>query len=187
MAHEHHSKHSVIFLTGFMGSGKSTVGPILANTLGFEFIDLDAVLERQEKMKITDIFKNFGEARFREMERVAVHELGAGRRLVAALGGGTVVHQPTLDEIVRSGVLVYLQSTPPFIYQRLRSKTNRPMLLQSDGSTMDNEQLLRHIETLLAKRAPFYEQAHITVSIDNRRVGQTVDTIVRELRGHVDF
>ena len=187
MANEHHSKHSIIFLTGFMGSGKSTVGPILANTLGFEFIDLDAVLERQEKMKITDIFKNFGEARFREMERVAVHELGAGRRLVAALGGGTVVHQPTLEEIVRRGVLVYLQSTPPFICQRLRSKTNRPMLLQPDGSLMDSEQLLRHIEMLLAKRAPFYEQAHITVCIDNQRVGQTVDIIVKELRGYVDF
>ena len=170
-----------------MGSGKSTVGPILANTLGFEFIDLDAVLEKQENMKITEIFKKFGEARFREMERTAVREFGIGRRLVVALGGGTPVHEPTLDEILHRGVLVYLQSTPPFIYQRLRSKTNRPMLLQSDGSLMDGEQLQSHIETLLAKRAPFYEQAHITVCIDNRRVGQTVDTIVKELRGHVDF
>lgn len=170
-----------------MGSGKSTVGPILANTLGFEFIDLDAVLEQQENMKITEIFKKFGEARFREMERVTVREFGIGRRLVVALGGGTPVHQPTLDEILRRGVLVYLQSTPPFIYQRLRTKTNRPMLLQPDGSTMGEEQLLGHIEMLLAKRTPFYEQAQITISIDGRRVGQTVDTIVKELRGHVDF
>jgi shikimate kinase len=187
MSHEHHGKNSIIFLTGFMGSGKSTVGPILANTLGFEFMDLDAVLEHQEKMKITDIFKNFGEARFREMERAAVHEFGAGRRLVVALGGGTVVHQPTLDEILRKGVLVYLQSTPSSIFQRLRTKTNRPMLLQPDGSPMSGDQLLGHIETLLSKRIPFYEQAQITICIDNRRVGQTVDTIVKELRGHVNF
>lgn len=185
--HDHHLKHSIIYLTGFMGSGKSTIGPILANTLGYEFVDLDAVLEQREKMKVAEIFKVRGEARFREMERELVHQLGTRERLVVALGGGTIVHQSTLEEVCRKGLLIYLQSSPASIYQRVKSKKNRPLLLQPDGSLMEGEQLVRHIETLLSRRSPFYEQAHITVSIDNRLVGQTVDAIVKELRGYVKF
>ena len=98
-------KRFIIFLTGFMGSGKSTIGPILANTIGYSFVDLDLFIEQKEKRKIGDIFKEEGEKAFRKMERTFLKEVAGTPRSVISLGGGTITDQDSLNLMKESGVL----------------------------------------------------------------------------------
>ncbi len=181
------AKKTLVFLAGFMGSGKSTIGPILANTIGYEFIDLDALIEREEKRKINEIFRADGEENFRIIERRAVRGLFAGRHRVVSLGGGTIAHQPTLNEIRAAGYLVYLKSDVTHIYHRLRSKADRPMLRDEEGNLLDADQLEQKIADLLRKREPFYEQADLVVHTDDKKIGYTIDELVKALKPHVDI
>jgi shikimate kinase len=179
-------KRLVIFLTGFMGSGKSTIGPILANTIGYSFIDLDLFIEQKEKRKIGDIFKAQGEKAFREMERTFLREVAGTPRTVISLGGGTITDQDSLDLVKESGVLVYLKVGPEYIYKRLRTKSDRPMLRTADGDLMDAEQLQLRIDELLTKRKGYYEQAHVIIHTDDKKIGNTIDELVKMLRHHID-
>jgi shikimate kinase len=179
-------KRLIIFLTGFMGSGKSTIGPILANTIGYNFVDLDLFIEQQEKRKIGDIFKQEGEKAFREMERKFLKQVAGTPRLVISLGGGTITDQDSLDLVKESGVLVYLKADPEYIYKRLRTKSDRPMLRTADGDLMDAEQLQLRIDELLTKRKNYYEQAHVIIHTDDKKIGNTIDELVKMLRHHIE-
>ncbi len=176
-------KKSIVFLAGFMGSGKSTIGPILANTLGYEFVDLDSLIEQREKEKIGKIFSDKGENYFRFVERSLVAELSHRQRMVVSLGGGTIVHQPTLDVVKQCGILIYLKADSEQIYRRLRPKGDRPLLRTPEGVLMDDEQLKVRIGELLAQRSVYYEQAHVIMQTDDKKIGMTIDTIVHKLRG----
>lgn len=165
-----------------MGSGKSTIGPILANTLGYEFVDLDALIEAREHEKIGKIFSDKGENYFRTVERAIVIELTRRSRLVVSLGGGTIIHQPTLDEVKQHGILIYLKADAEQIYRRLRPKGDRPLLRTPEGVLMDDEQLKVRVNELLLQRSKYYEQAHIIMPTDDKKIGLTVDTLVHKLR-----
>lgn len=179
-------KRLIIFLTGFMGSGKSTIGPILANTIGYSFVDLDLLIEQKKKRKIGDIFKEEGEKAFREMERTFLKEIAGTPRSVISLGGGTITDQESLDLVKESGVLVYLKADPEYIYKRLRTKSDRPMLRTAEGDLMDAEQLQLRIEELLTKRKGYYEQAHVIIHTDDKKIGNTIDELVKMLRHHIE-
>ncbi|MDE3058680.1 MAG: shikimate kinase [Bacteroidota bacterium] len=179
-------KKSIVFLAGFMGSGKSTIGPILANTLGYEFIDLDALIEASEHKKIEKIFSDKGEAYFRAVERTLLTELLERAHIVVSLGGGTIVHQPTLDAVKQHGILIYLKADAVQIYRRLRPKGDRPLLRTPEGVLMDDEQLKARIAELLAQRSAYYEQAHFIMQTDDKKIGLTIDTIVQKLRGSLE-
>ncbi len=176
-------KKAIVFLAGFMGSGKSTIGPILANTLGYEFVDLDTLIEQREHEKIGKIFSDKGENYFRSVERALVTELSQRPRIVVSLGGGTIVHQPTLDVVKQQGILIYLKADAEQIYRRLRPKGDRPLLRTPEGVLMDDEQLKTRINELLSQRSAFYEQAHIIMHTDDKKIGLTIDTLVHKLRG----
>jgi shikimate kinase len=179
-------KRLIIFLTGFMGSGKSTIGPILANTIGYSFVDLDLFIEQKKKQKIGDIFKGEGEKAFREMERAFLKEVAGTPRSVISLGGGTITDQESLDLVKESGVLVYLKADPEYIYKRLRTKSDRPMLRTADGDLMDAEQLQLRIGELMEKRQGYYEQAHVIIHTDDKKIGNTIDELVKMLRHHIE-
>ena len=179
-------RRSIIFLTGFMGSGKSTIGPILANTIGYNFTDLDTLIEQREGKKIGEIFKLDGEQKFREMERTLLSEVAQRPRSVISLGGGTIANQTTLDLVKGSGVLIYLKAEAEYIYKRLRTKSDRPMLRTAEGELMDSDQLQQRIGELLAGRKEFYEQAHIIIHTDDKKIGNTIDELVRTLRHHIE-
>jgi len=179
-------KPSIIFLTGFMGSGKSTIGPILANTIGYSFVDLDLLIEQKEDRKIGDIFKQDGEPKFRELERRILRETVRTPRTVISLGGGTITDQTTLDLVKATGVLIYLKANPEYIYKRLRTKSDRPMLRTPEGDLMDAEQLQQRIDDLLTKRRDYYEQAQIIIHTDDKKIGNTIDELVRSLRHHIE-
>jgi shikimate kinase len=185
MKNKGHNK-TIIFLTGFMGSGKSTVGPIFANTIGYQFVDLDALIEQKEGKKIGAIFAAEGEKKFRALERETLQELLHSESTVISLGGGTVTHPETLAMVKKNGVLIYLRSDVEHIYRRLRTKSDRPMLRNDDGVLLDGDDLIRKIETLLNSRTPFYEQADIIVTTDNKKIGHTIDELAKKIAAYIE-
>lgn len=174
-------KHRLIYLTGFMGSGKSTIAPILANTLGYANLDIDLEIERRAGKKISVIFSVDGEVAFRGIEQAVLRESTRMEPCVVALGGGTITYEGNLDIIKKSGILVYLKSDAEGIYQRVKNKKCRPLLQAADGSSLPEVALRERIEQLLALREPYYKQADVTVPIGNT-IGSTVDAIVRAIR-----
>jgi shikimate kinase len=175
-------RKDIVYLTGFMGSGKSTIGPILANTIGYEFLDIDKRIERAANKTINEIFANNGEGYFRELERKIVQEISNTHGCVVSLGGGTVTKSDNLSAIKMSGVLIYLKASPHEIFQRLRYKADRPLLKSSDSVHLEDGDLLRRITSLMEEREAFYMQADVVVNTAGKKIGQTVDEIVRKIR-----
>jgi shikimate kinase len=175
----------LIFLTGFMGSGKSTIGPILANTLGYDFVDVDRLIESKANARVVEIFEREGEQRFRELERDVLHEVAGRDHCVVSLGGGTIANEHNFELIRQSGIIVYLRLEPDEIYQRVHHRPDRPLLWDGSGHLLSADQLQERIRMLLSDRERYYEQADVVVPSDRRRVGVTVDEIVRRLRGYV--
>lgn len=170
-----------IYLTGFMGSGKSTIGPILANVLGYEFVDLDSAVGAREGKTVREIFRDHGESYFRQKERETVTELSLRDGLIVSLGGGTLSDQEALAIVTTTGILVYLKVPVEEIVRRLRNKTDRPMVLGPDGERLNEEELRQRILHLLAEREPLYAHADLTILADQMRLGLTVDRLVKEL------
>ncbi len=176
-------KKGLIFLAGFMGSGKSTIGPILANVLGWEFVDIDKRIEHRAEKKIVDIFSEDGEQAFRAIERETLHELLTKNECVVSLGGGTLANDENFEFIRTNGVIVYLRLSSDNLLERVKYKTDRPMLRDPRGNPLQGEQLKERIDELLQARERYYSQAHIIIPADAMKVGPTVDAIIRKLRG----
>lgn len=175
-------KKNLIYLAGFMGSGKSTIGPILANTLGFEFVDIDKVVEQKAGKRIREIFAAEGEQAFRALERASLVEVAGRTQCVVSLGGGTIANEENFQLIRESGVIVYLQLSPEEIAQRVHHRTDRPLLMAPDGTKLSPEEIQQRVGELLTKREQFYSRADVIIQADRKRVGATVDEIVRRLR-----
>lgn len=140
---------SNLVLLGFMGTGKTTVGALLAERLKMAFVDMDAVLERRAGKSITRIFAEEGEAHFRAMERALVRELARGERQVIAAGGGVVLDPGNLAALRESSVLICLKASPEKILQRVGAQTHRPLLEQGEKA--------KRILELLETRRPLYD------------------------------
>jgi shikimate kinase len=175
-----------IYLTGFMGSGKSTIGPILANTIGYDFVDVDRMIEQRAGKSVNAIFKEDGEQRFRELERALLVDLSAKSHLVISLGGGTIADSANFQMISTSGIVVYLRATPEQIFKRMQRKTDRPILTDVNGDRLGEDELRARIHELYVKREPYYARADITIPTDERKVGITVDFIVKHLSFYID-
>lgn len=148
-----------IVLCGFMGCGKSTVGRLLAENLGFELCDSDAVIEQRECTAISDIFATKGEQYFRALERDVIRELSAKNGLVIATGGGAVMNPENTENLRNGGFVVHLDITPEAVLKRLEGDTTRPLLMRDDKESA--------IRELLSKRNPVYSSAaHCTVDAD---------------------
>lgn len=168
-----------IYLTGFMGAGKSTIGPILANTLGWDFFDLDRVIEKNEGKKVREIFEKSGEIYFRELELLVLTKLSKANNVVVSLGGGTISSVEILTLLKNTGRLIYLKTSPEASYKRLRFKRDRPNLINEQNDEPSKEELIGTINGLLESRIKYYEQADLTIDTDSYSVGKTVDRIVR--------
>jgi shikimate kinase len=171
----------LIYLTGFMGSGKTTIAPILANTIGYTHIDIDEEIENITGKKIADIFTNLGEMFFRDIERKLLTAASKSAECVVSLGGGTIANDENISIVKSTGLLVYLKADIDEIVKRLRHKTNRPMIISTDGTILPEELLRERVRTMLTQREPYYNQADIVVITGNRRVGLTIDDIVRRI------
>jgi len=170
-----------VYLTGFMGSGKSTIGPILANTIGFDFVDLDRAIEESEGKSVTRVFQEDGEQYFRGVERSMLERLSTRPNLVVSLGGGTLSDRASLATVTSSGILVYIKISTELLFKRLQNRSDRPLLMGSDGNRLSGPDLRERIERLAREREPLYARADVTIEADERRVGITVDRVVRIL------
>lgn len=160
-----------------MASGKSTIGPILANTLGWNFFDLDKVIETDVGKSIRKIFEENGESHFREIETNTLIRLSNLENYIISLGGGTVASEKNLEIIKSSGYLIYLESSPEAAYKRLRFKRDRPALLFDGDEEPIKAEFIEKINLLLKKRIRYYNQANLKINTDNCQVGKTVDIL----------
>ena len=167
-----------------MASGKSTIGPIVANTLGWDFIDLDEEIEKREGRKITNIFSGDGEEYFRQRETEILHEIAAGDKLIISLGGGTLIKAENRDFIKSTGKLMFLKTSSRIAYERLKYKNDRPVLLTT-GEELDEETYINRIESLMRERKDFYSGADYTFNTDDESVGKTVDKITKVIRNSI--
>lgn len=165
-----------LILIGFMGTGKTSLGKLLAMKLGRGFIDLDQKIERDTGMGIPKIFEVHGEQYFRELEKNAVREVCNKKNLVIATGGGTVKDPENLRLLKNSGLVVCLTCEPEEIYNRTERRGERPVL---DGG--GNERL-ETIKKLLAEREKFYRQADYTVDTTDWSPLQIVNDICEHFK-----
>jgi shikimate kinase len=146
-----------IFLIGFMGCGKSTVGRLLAAKLHWEFVDLDELIVAHEQRSIEQIFAERGEPYFRSLEIMLLERLAEHEKTVVALGGGTPA-QELAWPILQHGTIIYLRCQPEELFRRLKDDNQRPML----GRMSPHERLIQ-IKKLLAVREPFYLRADFVI------------------------
>ena len=159
-----------IYLTGMMGSGKSTVGPRLAERLGYDFADLDNAIMFGAGCSVAAIFEREGEAGFRRRERSALHRTERAGRIVVATGGGTLADPQNLAWAREHGIVAYLRLEPATLARRLRySAAFRPLLCTPDGDPLRGAALERRLAELLEKRRAAYERADLIVDTDSLR------------------
>ncbi len=164
-----------IFLIGFMGCGKSTIGRLLARELGWQFVDLDEEIVRQERMPIEQIFDQHGEPYFRSVEVNLLQQLLGRERAVIALGGGTPT-QESAWPILAQGLVIYLRCLPDELYRRLKDEAGRPML-----SRIAPAERPLFIRALLNAREPYYRRAALTVDSFAQHTPQETAAIISQL------
>jgi shikimate kinase len=174
-------KKKIVYLTGFMASGKSTYGKILANVLGWENYDLDKMIVEREGMEVVDIFSQKGEEYFRKLETEILRETSNYENAVVSLGGGTVINTENLEICKSTGIVIYLKCSVGTITQRIIRKTTRPIFrdLVVRGK---RREISDKVKTMLAAREKYYLKAHIVVNTDMHGLGRTIDFIVKKLK-----
>ncbi len=170
-----------VYLTGFMGSGKSTSGPLVAERLGYRFLDLDDEVERAAGVSISDLFARRGEPVFRALETAVLCEAAEQEHVVVATGGGALATEGNLLTAETSGTIVYLKLSPETLVERLREGEERPLLLDEDGRPFSDAALLEYISEVLRKRERFYSHADVTVEAETMTPEQVADAIVQAL------
>jgi len=148
-----------IYLIGFMGCGKTTIGKRLAIRLGFDFVDTDELFSTVHGCTLKDYFDLYLEEKFREEEQKILYQTQQMNDVIVSVGGGTPCFQDNMQWILSNGMAVYIQMPAMALFNRLaNSKTPRPLL-----SSSPNQDLKTTIETLLSQRENTYNQAHIIV------------------------
>jgi shikimate kinase len=161
-----------IALIGFMGTGKSSVGRMIADHLHFTFLDTDELIESRAGKSISAIFSEDGEAAFRKMEATVVAELASRKRTVISTGGGVAAGPGNLENLREHALVVCLWASPEKIWERVRGQTHRPLLREADP--------LAKIRELLAAREPFYKKADVLLNTELRSVREVVQQVLHQ-------
>ena len=157
-----------------MGTGKSSVGRLVASALHFEFVDTDEWLEKRAGKSITKIFAESGEAAFREGERQLVLEMENWRSKVISTGGGLGADEQNLASLRHHALVICLWAPAEAIWQRVRNQTHRPLLQDSDP--------LVKIRSLLEKRRPYYQQADVLINSSMRSVREVAQQVLHQFQ-----
>ncbi len=162
-----------IYLVGFMGTGKTTVGKILSKELKREFVETDELIEKKENLDIPAIFSLKGERYFRKVEKEVLKEVSCKNSLIVSCGGGIVIDKENLSLLKKTGFVVCLTADASIIYERTVSYKHRPLL------NVDNP--LERIKKLLREREPFYKEAHLFIDTANISPQDVATKIIKEL------
>ncbi len=163
-----------IVLAGFMGTGKTEVGRLLAQRLGYVLVDVDEEIEKEQKMKISDIFQQYGEPAFRDMESATIRRLSGRDRAVISTGGGAVLRQENIDILRQRGIIFCLQASAATIYERTKNNQDRPLLRVEDP--------LNRINELLTSRQSCYEKADVMIDTEGKTPVEVAEEIIQEAR-----
>lgn len=163
-----------LYLVGFMGTGKTTIGRAVAHRLQFTLLDSDHEIESQQGKPIPEIFAQEGEAHFRSMERAFIQTGHPGKRCVVACGGGLVVQPGMLSLLKSKGVLICLHASLESILKRTSANRNRPLL--------DVENPMDRIKALYAEREPVYKRAGAVILTDHRPASDIISHVLRVYR-----
>ena len=167
-----------IFLTGYMGAGKTTLGKAFARKLNLPFVDLDWYMEERFHKTVGELFVERGEAGFRELEKNMLHEVGAFEDVVISTGGGAPSFFDNMDFMNRNGKTVFLNVHPDVLFRRLRvAKQQRPIL-----QGKQDDELKEFIIRALEKRTPFYSQAQYVFNADELEDRSQIEKSVEKLR-----
>ena len=161
-------RRKVIYLLGFMGSGKSTVGNLLAKTLGWPFIDLDTLIEAGQGLSIKEIFENSGEPFFRQIEHAALTAASKAEPAVIALGGGTFAQTSNVELIQESGgTTIWLDCPPDILRARCQGMEHRPLFRDEQSFTQ-----------LFMERVTYYRRADFRITTEGRKPEEVVEQIL---------
>ncbi|MFV0392624.1 MAG: shikimate kinase [Paludibacteraceae bacterium] len=166
-----------VFLIGYMGSGKTTIGKVVAKRLGLGFVDMDAHIENREHKSVAQIFCELGEAKFRELERKCLHEVSEYDEVVISTGGGSPCYFDNMEVMNRQGISIYLNLSSEQLAKRLRTTNllKRPILAQYKGKDLE-----KFISDTLEKREIFYGKAHLNVDgTDEEIADKIVDYLMK--------
>ncbi|MDD3852991.1 MAG: shikimate kinase [Syntrophomonadaceae bacterium] len=164
-----------IVLIGFMGTGKSSVGMKLAERLKLKFVDMDREIEKVCGMSVSDVFRRYGEVRFRSEERLMAGKLAGQTGLVIATGGGVILGDGNLEALQGNGIIINLEAKPEYIFQRVNRKKGTRPLLKKNVTVEDIKEMLQH-------RQPLYQQAEIIIDTNDKGVDEVVEEIISFLR-----
>ncbi len=168
-----------VFLLGYMGCGKTTLGEVLARQMGMPYIDLDDYIEQRQGMTVTGIFATMGEDRFRQLETAALRDVSAMSDVIIGCGGGTPCHGDNMALMNQSGITVWLTTTPERITARLllpEQKSKRPKVAR-----LPDEAVLPLVERELQARTPFYSQARLQFDSTDIETGSATERTARRL------
>jgi len=161
-------------LIGFMGTGKTSVGHLVAEHLNFEFLDTDELIQTATGRTIADIFAQDGEPAFRALEHRVVQELAGRRETLISTGGGLPANQANLASLKNHSLVVCLWASPEKIWERVCHQTHRPLLHDPDPRAK--------IRELLAVREPYYKQADVLVNTDLRTLREVAHQVAHQYR-----
>ncbi|MGI6685052.1 MAG: shikimate kinase [Bacillota bacterium] len=164
-----------VVLIGFMGTGKSAIGRVVARLLDYKFVDTDQMVEEVTGLSINQLFRKYGEIRFRSEEALAINKLMGKDRMVIATGGGMTLNPENAKKLKELGVIVLLTAKPEIIQERVSRKNTRPLLRK--GKTLES------IKNLIAEREEAYNRcADITVDTSSRDIEESAEQVVRLLK-----
>jgi len=165
-----------IILTGFMGAGKSRVGKELAKKLSILYIDTDKLIEQKSGRKIKDIFKEHGEAYFRELECEVIRGLPVNQSLIISIGGGAIVNGENLKKLQQLGIIIWLKVSPQEIYKRLKkARKKRPLLALESVPELE---YIENITKILLTREPYYHKADYQIETDNKTIREILEELL---------
>ncbi len=171
----------IVVLIGYMASGKSTLGRVLAKKMNYDFIDLDDYIEEKEQLQVSDIFKSKGEIYFRRIETMYLKELlDKKSKLVLSLGGGTPCYSNNMETLRENNKVksIYLKASIPSLVARLKNeKSKRPLIAHIETDELLAEFIGKH----LFERSQFYNLSEVTITTDNKTKEDVIEALVLEL------
>ena len=163
-----------IVLTGFMGTGKTTIGRELSKMLHMRLVDIDAEIEKAQKIKINEIFRIYGEQYFRDVETDMIKKLSSEKNIIIATGGGAVLRYENMEALKENGIIFCLNACTETIMERTSRSEDRPLLKV--------EKPKEKISEMLSFRRPFYEKAGIMIETDSKTPLEIVEEIMEIIR-----
>ena len=164
-----------IVVYGFMGVGKTTVGELLAQNLGYEFIDMDNEIEKRERATINEIFQIYGESKFRKLESMLVKELSEKDKVVISCGGGVIINKDNAETLSRNSWMIHLTASIGEIIERTKFDKNRPLLKVNNR--------LNTVSELYELRKPIYHKyADITIDTTGKNPVKIVEMVLEAIK-----